>query len=70
MDFETWMKETFDEPEWYDCWTRADMQKAYEAGNKELIRQIEYLTAADERAHKLADYWHDKWEELIMSRNK
>jgi hypothetical protein len=31
MDFETWMKENFDEPEWYEGYTRADMQKAYEA---------------------------------------
>lgn len=37
MNFETWMKETFDEPEWDEGYTRADMQKAFEAGKTEKI---------------------------------
>jgi predicted membrane-bound mannosyltransferase len=70
MDFETWMKENFDEPEWYEGYTRADMQKAYEASNKELLQQIEYWKAADERAHKVADYWYNEYEKLIRGGNK
>lgn len=34
----------------------------------ELLAKIERITAADLRAHKVADYWADKYEELARTR--
>jgi hypothetical protein len=34
----------------------------------ELLRKVEYLVEADKRAHKVADYWHDKYDALLKGK--
>jgi hypothetical protein len=34
MDFEKWMKKTFDEPEWDEGWNRQNVEDAFNAGKE------------------------------------
>ena len=53
-EFEQWMKDTFEEPEWDEGWTRNDMQKAYESGVQ--AERDKAVTALKETLTRISDY--------------
>lgn len=47
-----------------------ELETALSEARAEIIRlkkRIEYFVDADERAHRTADYWHDKYEAALRS---